>query len=333
VLLAAALPAQPVHGFPRAAAGTGFAESFERVLEAGGLAGERPREAAGAPGDGEELRGPAQTKPHRFWIGVASGLAIGGSAWNSFRDGANQRFHFVSEGWFGRHTYAGGADKVSHVVSYYIVAKLLAGVDAELGLPSDEAILLGAGVSAAAGFVTELGDGRGRYGFSYEDILMDWLGAAAAIWIARYGLDDLVGFRAGLVSAPDAVCCPYGGTGKDYTEEIYTTDLKIAGVGRRAKVDVGPARFLLLSVSYSAKGYPYADPRVRERQVGLELGLNFGEVLRAVGVPPDAWWSKILYFAFDVLRLPYTQIGMYYDLNSGRWRGPGIGNAWPGGRR
>ncbi len=160
---------------------------------------------------------------------------------------------------------------------------------------------------------------------------MDWLGAATSLAIGHYGLDDLIGFRAGLVPAPTAVCCPYGGTGKDYTEEIYTGDLKIAGLGERARFNPGPARFLLVSVSYSAKGYPYADPLVRERQVGFELGINFGEILHAVGVPPDKWWSKLLYFAFDVIRIPYTQIGMYYDLNRGHWRGPSIGDTWPGG--
>ncbi len=126
------------------------------------------------------------------------------------------------------------------------------------------------------------------------------------------------------------MCCPYGGTGKDYTPEIYTADLKLAGLGERAKFNPGPARFLMVSVSYSAKGYPYSDPLVRERQVGFELGINFGEILRALRVPPDKWWSKILYFAFDVLRFPYTQVGMYYDLNNGHWYGPGIGDQWPG---
>ena len=190
--------------------------------------------------------------------------------------------------------------------------------------------LRGAGVSALAGLVTELGDARGKYGFSYEDIVMDWVGVASAIGIAHYGLDDLVGYRAGLVPEPAAVCCPYGGTGKDYTQEIYTADLKFAGLGRRMKFDPGIARYFMFSVSYSAKGYPYANPEIRDRQVGFELGINFVEILRALHVPPDQWWGKILYFAFDVLRIPYTQVGMYYGLNTGKWYGPGIGDQWLG---
>ena len=215
-------------------------------------------------------------------------------------------------------------------MSYYIVGKLMSGVNLEFGMSKDSAVLLGAGVSALAGLATELGDATNKYGFSWEDITMDWLGAATSVAISHYGLDDLIGFRAGRVPSPPAPCCPYGGTGKDYSEEIYTGDLKIAGLGERARFDPGPARFLLFSVTYSAKGYPYANPAVRERQVGLEVGINFCEILHAMGVPPDKLWSKVLYFLFDVIRFPYTQVGMYYDLNNGHWYGPGIGDQWPG---
>ncbi len=333
-LLAAAARAEAPPGFAPAAEGTGFAESFHRVLQDGGAAPSALPDLADAlAAESDPPADAPEKKVHSFWIGVASGATLVGSAWNSFGDGPNQKWHFTREGWLGQNTYAGGGDKASHVVSYYIVAKLLAGVNLELGMKKDDAVLLGGAVSMAAGLVTELGDGRGKYGFSYEDLVMDWIGAVSAIGIAHYGLDDLVGYRAGLVPEPPAVCCPYGGTGKDYTQEIYTADLKIAGLGRRMRFDPWLARYLMVSVSYSAKGYPYANPDLRAREVGFELGLNFGEILRALHVPPDKWWSKILYFGFDVLRIPYTQIGMYYDLNSGHWFGPGIGDQWAGKKR
>jgi hypothetical protein len=331
---AAGVRAETLCGFTPAAEGAGFAESFHRVLvEGGAVARPLPASVAEMLADADEPEGeiaPPEKKVHRFWIGVVSAATVIGSAWNSFGDGPNQKWHFTREGWLGQNTYAGGGDKASHVVSYYIVAKLLAGVNMELGMKKDQAVLYGAGVSALAGLVTEMGDARGKYGFSYEDVVMDWVGVASAIGIAHYGLDDLLGYRAGLVPEPAAVCCPYGGTGKDYTQEIYTADLKFAGLGRRMKFDPGIARYFMFSVSYSAKGYPYANPEIRDRQVGFELGINFVEILHALHVPPDRWWSKILYFAFDVLRIPYTQVGMYYGLNTGKWYGPGIGDQWLG---
>jgi hypothetical protein len=334
VLAAAGARAEPPPGFTPAAEGAGFAESFRRVLaEGGAVAQPLPGSVAEMLADADDPEGeaaPPEKKVHRFWIGVVSAATLIGSAWNSFGDGPNQKWHFTREGWIGQNTYAGGGDKASHVVSYYIVAKLLAGVNMELGMKKDQAVLWGGAVSALAGLVTEMGDARGKYGFSYEDIVMDWVGVASAIGIAHYGLDDLLGYRAGLVPEPAAVCCPYGGTGKDYTQEIYTADLKFAGLGRRMKFDPGIARYFMFSVSYSAKGYPYANPEIRDRQVGFELGINFVEILHALHVPPDRWWSKILYFAFDVLRIPYTQVGMYYGLNTGKWYGPGIGDQWLG---
>lgn len=326
-----AASAAPALGFHPAAEGSGFAESFSVALRDGGVAAWIPAEALETEiEEADEPAAPPVKKPKWVWIGGLSALAIGGSYYNARSDGPQYPFHFTKEGWFGQNTYSGGGDKASHFVSYYIVAKLMSGVNMELGMSADDARLLGTGVAWLAGVATEIGDGGNKYGFSWEDITMDTLGAATALAIGHYGLDDLVGFRAGRVSSPTAPCCPYGGTGKDYSEEIYTGDLKIAGLGERARFNPGIARYLLFSVSYSAKGYPYANPAVRERQLGFEAGINFCEILRAVGVPPDKWWSKVLYFAFDVLRFPYTQIGMYYDLNNGHWYGPGIGNQWPG---
>lgn len=339
-LLAGLIQAESFRAFGPATQGSGFEESFAGVLEKNramtwadldlglpALVGI----GAAKPSKVDDVVPTEGRRPHSFWIGLVSFGVVAGSAYNSFWDGPDQKFHFTNEGFFGQNTYAGGADKASHFVDYYIVAKLLTGVYQELNQPVDGARLLGAGISALAGLVTELGDGRGRYGFSYEDFVLDALGAATSLGIAHYRLGDLIGFRAGIVPRPEVDCCPYGGFGKDYTEEIYAGDLKIAGLGQRAHFNPGPARFLLFSVTYASKGYPYSNPVVRERQIGLEVGLNFCEIMRAIGVPERTWWGKILYFAFDVIRIPYTQIGMYYDLNSGRWRGPGIGDSFPGG--
>jgi len=329
--------------------GSGFDRSYDVALrESGALAGGL-RFDGGAPcldeacvgevseaearfkDEAPSVSSPPEKKPKTLWIAVVTAATFAGSAYNSFTDGPSRQFHFTNEGFFGRYTYAGGNDKASHFVSYYIVAKLMSGVYQELNMPRDQALLLGTGVSIFAAFITELGDGRGKYGFSYEDLLLSSMGAVTNLGIQHYGLGDLVGFSAGLVPAPHVLCCPYGGTGKDYTREIYSGNLKIAGLGDRAHFDPGPARFLLFSVAYSSKGYPYGNPEFRERQIGLFIGVNFVEILRVIGVPKDKAWGRLLYFLFDVVRIPYTQIGYQYDLNHGRWHGPTIGDAYPGG--
>ena len=323
----------------RAAAEPSFERSFRYVLLAGqpreGFRLElasRPRVEIQAEDlvSAAEETGAEAPKPRRFWIGVVTLATFAGSALNSFTDGPSRSFHFTNEGWFGRKTYVGGGDKASHFASYNTVARLLTQVYQELNVPTDRARLYGAGVSAIAGLVTEIGDGTNKYGFSYEDFVTDVFGAATALATAHYGLDDLVGFRSGVVPHPKVVGQPNGGTGKDYTAEIYAADLKISGLAKRLDLHPGPARFLLLSTTYGVKGYPYAVPSMRERQVGIEVGLHVTEILRAAGVRTNTWWRRVLFVILDSIRIPYTSFGIQYDLNHKKWRGPGIGDSFAG---
>jgi uncharacterized protein YfiM (DUF2279 family) len=272
---------------------------------------------------------PPKRRP--FWIGAVTLATIAGSAANSFTDNGGRSFHFTNENWFGKHTYAGGADKVSHFTLYNIVGHLVGQVYGELGMSESRAALWGAAVSALAGLTTEIGDGTNKYGFSYEDLVSDVAGAATAYVTTRYGLNDLLGFRIGYIPHPEVVGQPNGGTGKDYTEEIYAADIKICGLAKRLHFNPGIARFLVFSTTYGVKGYPYAAPEVRERQIGLEVGLHVSEILRAAGLKEDRWWKRVLYVLVDSVRIPYTQIGVQYDLNHKAWRGPGIGDDFPGG--
>ena len=238
-------------------------------------------------------------------------------------------WHFTDEGWFGENTYVGGADKASHFVSYYVVQRLLTEYNQAFHVPRNQAAWLATGGSFLAGLMTEIGDGTNKFGFSWEDLAMDTVGAFSGLAIVNFQLDDLLGFRAGWVpGAPDP---GVGGLGRDYSSEIYTADLKFQGLGRRAHFNPGPARFLLFSITYGTKGYPYDSPDVRQRQLGLEIGINFGPILEALKVPRNKWWGICLYTLFDVVRFPYTAIGWRYDLNSGTWVGPDTGNTYPSG--
>ena len=114
---------------------------------------------------------------------------------------------------------------------------------------------------------------------------MDVLGAGTATTLAATGLDDLIGFRRGflLPSSGNATCCKVPGKGRDYSNEIQTADLKIAGLARRLDLSVGPLRYLLFSVTYGTKSYPSGLPELRERQVGFEIGLNLA---------PSSWTTS-----------------------------------------
>jgi uncharacterized protein YfiM (DUF2279 family) len=253
---------------------------------------------------------------------------LAGSAANSFTESPHKRFHVTHEGFFGQDTYAGGGDKASHFVDFAVGTKELANLYDRLGFSRRASLLMGFGVSTLAGLVNEIGDGTTFYGFSYEDLVMDVLGAGTGATISAARLDGLIGFRRGFLLPPsgNATCCKVPGKGRDYSNEIQTADLKIAGLARRLDLHVGPLRYLLFSVTYGTKSYPSGLPELRERQVGFEVGLNLAVILNDLGVRRDTWWGYALHVVCDNFRVPFTSVGFRYDLNSKRWRGPDNGN-------
>jgi hypothetical protein len=242
-------------------------------------------------------------------------------------------FHTDTEHWFGKDTYAGGADKASHFVLYNILSRELHIAYDRSGYPDDAAYWMALATSVGAGMITEIGDSLGHGGGgSYEDVISDTLGAAAAVFVTKHGLDDVWGFRFGFVrnEVPEP-CCPVTFPGKDYSEEIYTGDLKLAGVARRAKANIGLARFLLVSVTYATKGYRNSLIPYRQQQIGIEVGVNFPQILTEVGVRDTTWWGRCLFLFFNAFRVPYTQIGMRYDFIHHEWHGPNVGEEYDPG--
>jgi uncharacterized protein YfiM (DUF2279 family) len=239
-------------------------------------------------------------------------------------------YHWGDEGWFGLNSYGGGSDKASHFIVCTALARELAWVYDRQGHTEAESTALAFGITTLSGLIVEVVDGYTPYGFGWQDLTMDVLGAATGLLLTRNGLDDLIGFRLGKVPSgiPDGELDerePFLGTA--YSTEVYSADLKIAGLSRRMRFDPGPARFLMTSVTYSTKGYGYVPPvPERQRLIGFELGLNVPEILLAVGVRETTWWGTFLLKAFNFFRIPFTSFGFRYDLNSHTWHGPDTGN-------
>jgi hypothetical protein len=222
-------------------------------------------------------------------------------------------FQVNHEGWFGPNTTNGGADKASHLVDYYIVASLFADGYRVLGYSENAAVLWGFGLALATGLGNEVSDGFTMHGFSWEDFAMDAAGATVASVTSVTHTRDLFGMRTSHLP------------GSTYTYDVYSADFKLSGLGRRLGVNIGPLRWLLLSVTYGAKGYRVQPPIELQRQVGFEVGLNLQQILNDLGVKRNTWWGYALHLV-DYVRLPYTAVGMRYDLNHGKWHGPNSGN-------
>lgn len=263
--------------------------------------------------------------------GVLVGAPIVGYfAW--WRTSTRSSFEVANERWFQRDTYAGGADKASHIVAGYFSTLAFQNLYRSLDKTPAQARGLALSVTVLTGALIEIGDGFSQYGFSWEDIAANAIGATLATGLDAWGLKDTVGLRFGYVKAlvPDA-CCRYGGYGDDYSKEIYSADLKLAGFLPRVGAKAGPGRFFLLSITYGTKGYRYSAEPLRQRNLGLEIGLNIREALLAVGVPEQKWWGKFLLAIGTYFRFPYTSFGWHYDLNHGTWSGPDTGDRFDPG--
>lgn len=271
------------------------------------------------------------TKTTALTLGVVVGAPLlGYFAW--WKNSSRSSFAFANERWFQEDTYAGGADKASHIFWGYFGSQVLQSTYRSFGKTPAEARGLTLAVVVVTGALIEVGDGYSQYGFAWEDIAANSIGAAVAFGIDAWHLDDVVGLRMGLMSTPiPPPCCRYGGYGDDYSKEIYTLDLKLAGLLPRLGTKAGVARFFLLSGTYQTKGYRYSPPENRRREIGIEVGLNTREVLVALGVPENKWWGKLVLGFAKYFRIPYTGWGFRYDLNSGTWTGPNSGHGYDPG--
>ena len=236
-------------------------------------------------------------------------------------------FTFADEGYFQRWTYGGGSDKASHFVVSTHVAGLLYDAYRLNGLSEDQSFALAFGTSVVAGVFVEIGDGLSPYGFSAQDLTADTLGSLVSVLIHRGRLEDTLGFSLGRwlnTTIPPAVIDGRPLFGIDYSQEVYTMNVRFSGLLPRLHAKPGFARFFQFSFAYLTKGFGYQPPlETRYQEVGFEVGLDFQEILKAVGVSNETWWGDTLLRVFSFLRLPYTQVGAYYNLFNHKWYGPG----------
>ena len=225
------------------------------------------------------------------------------------------KFQVDHEGWFGPNTSHGGADKASHLADYFVITGLFEDVYRMIGYTEKDAILWAFGLAVATGLAVEVNNGFTKeYGFSWEDLTMDVAGAIAASVVSLTRTRDLFGLRTSHLP------------GSTYTHDVYSADLKLAGLARRLGINIGPLRWLLFSVTYGSKGYHVSPPITQQRQLGFEVGLNLQQILDDLGVRRNTWWGYSLHLIGDNVRFPFTAVGMRLDLNRGNWHGPNSGN-------
>ncbi|MCB1434611.1 MAG: DUF2279 domain-containing protein, partial [Alphaproteobacteria bacterium] len=172
--------------------------------------------------------------------------AVGLSAWGwEISD-----FRFQSEGWFGKDTKYLGMDKLGHAYTGYILSDYFTQRIAHEAADRDGAAMTGALLGLGVQTYVEVLDGfSGGHGFSYEDLVMDGVGAGFSYLRSTIpGLAETVDFR--MEYLPSGFGNGFAPV-TDYSGQKYLLALKLSGFEEFQET---PLRFVELQVGYYARG-------------------------------------------------------------------------------
>lgn len=208
------------------------------------------------------------------------------------------------EDWFGHETDEGGADKLGHLYTTYALSHLYSLIYRDWDYPEERAMRLGAFSSLGTMAIMELGDSFSDYGFSYEDMLMNCVGAAIGYWSGTHPewqqrVDLRLEYAPSLSDFETDVVT-------DYEHHKYLLAFKADGFNLLRD---SPLRYFELHLGYYSRGYDDYNSSLgsddRERTVYIGLGLNVGKVIESV------YETRIL----NYLQLPYTYLPLEHDFD------------------
>lgn len=249
--------------------------------------------AAADPGETELTHSRVSKRDKIILTNVAglSAITLWGIAnWDYFAASPS----FKKEGWFSADTREGGADKLGHLYTSYILSHLLSGIYRNWGYDPARGSLLGALTSFAAMSWMELGDSFSDYGFSPEDFIMNTLGCATAYFMENIpGLSDKIDLRVEYRPRFDQA-----DIFTDYDHQTFLVAFKLDGFDTFAN---GWAGLLELQLGYAARGY--SGKSYGKRHISIGLGLNVPKILERLGMRRLSRVTR--YF-----QIPFTRVDM-----------------------
>lgn len=293
-------------GVGHAHAGAATSPDYAAALETLGAVSATEQESNSNSNEGLD---DSQARRLRYTLLVgapAITFAYGVHAWDW---GESTRFRWGRERWFQKDTDSGGADKLGHAWSHYMVTRVLYSAFLHTEETRERASLYAVLTASLIGTMIEVGDAfTGVYGFSHEDLIADFVGIAAGYAMDRYPiLDEYFAFSAfywptsGFVDHDDA---PLGFAG-DYSGWKFTANFKLAGLDRSG-VPLPPLfRFLQFDVGYYTLNYTRFDEKTGEpptRNLFVGLSLNSRELLSLV-----PWRNRAITVADEALKFIYVK--------------------------
>jgi len=217
-------------------------------------------------------------------VGTAVGTVLTTGAFQWWKRGFSSHMTRITEGGFGRETYTGGVDKLSHAYTFYIGTRLVSDALQWGGSSKGEALAISAVANAGTAYLIELFDGYSKktYGFSREDLVADavgiLMGSAVVVWP---DLDRKFAYRMRYF--------PKGAGGSanfidSYEGQTYFLTARLSGFMNLSPKN--PLRYLELVFGYRGTGFkpregiPGVDYARHERRTYYGIGLNVEEILR-----------------------------------------------------
>ncbi|MFZ0107373.1 MAG: DUF2279 domain-containing protein, partial [Thiobacillus sp.] len=247
------------------------------------------------------------------WITGVTFVGVTAQGFANWDWGSSRSFNVNPEGWFGKGTGSGGADKLGHAFSSYALTNVLADRLLRQGRSPQRAARSAALTTQAIMIYVEAFDGFSvDHGFSYEDVVMNLLGTGLAYArTVNPGLRDRVDFRMEYE--------PSGYTGfrpmSDYSGQTYLLALKLGGF---ESLRGTPLRFLDLQTGYFTRGFSsdeQADGIERSRHGFVGIGLNLSQILFGRREPQEAELKNSGRLFFEHIQLPHTSVRNVHNFD------------------
>ena len=172
----------------------------EKALESQGKDSDKEAQELPAKEDNTKQEAPIASSnvkdptAHLYVFGAGFGLMLGGSVtWKFYRKWTGE-FATIDEGWFGKDTYAGGADKLGHAYTDFVFVRGIYSIYRAHNYEHMESTLYSWLFGSSLRTIMEVADGYTTYRTSYGDLAFNMIGSTLSSLLLIRAYYDILSF-------------------------------------------------------------------------------------------------------------------------------------------
>jgi len=249
----------------------------------------------------------------RFWLlnGTLAGIIILYGSVNWWKD-MNHDISFTDEGWFASYATNGGADKLGHAFTTYVLSRILTYLYTDMGIKGEDARLQGPVAGLSLMTLVEVGDAFSHHGFSTSDLVADSAGAILAYLEENYPhIDELIDFRIEYIPTRGFLKSGKTGFDTDYSGMRHLIAFKFSGI--KGLKDT-PLSLFEVHAGYFTRGYSVYDEDYYDEQtrnIYTAVSINLSGLLESASKRSERF-RKPLHITSRLLKY-YQLPGVYID--------------------